>query len=94
MDILKIDQKLDRIERLLLHNKSVLTFEEACEYTGISSSYMYKLTAKKKIPHSCPNGKMLFFEKKKLDIWLLQNERKTIEEINSKAISYTHKNKR
>ena len=89
MNIIQIDQRLDKIEKLLLSNKKVLTFEEACDYTGISRSYLYKLTAGKKIPHSCPNGKMLFFDKDKLDSWLLQNERKSVQEIDSKALSYT-----
>lgn len=89
MSILQIDERLDKIEKLLLSNKKVLTFEEACDYTGISRSYLYKLTAGKKIPHSCPNGKMLFFDKDKLDSWLLQNERKSVQEIDSKALSYT-----
>jgi excisionase family DNA binding protein len=51
-----------------------LTFDEACDYTGISRSYLYKLTAKGKIPHSKPNGKLLFFEKTQLVEWLLQNK--------------------
>ena len=31
-----------------------------------SRSYLYKLTASGNIPHSKPNGKMIFFEKRKL----------------------------
>ena len=94
MSILQIDERLDKIEKLLLSNKKVLTFEEACDYSGISRSYMYKLTSGKTIPHSCPNGKMLFFDKDKLDSWLLQNERKSVQEIDSNALAYTLKNKR
>ena len=89
MNILQIDEKLDKLLKLFLTRKKVLTFEEACEYTSISNSYMYKLTAGKKIPHSCPNGKMIFFDKDKLDSWLLQNERKSIHDLDSKALTYT-----
>lgn len=64
MDYLELTERLDRIERLLVAHKEVLTFEEASEYAGISRSYLYKLTASKDIPHSKPNGKMIFFEKK------------------------------
>lgn len=73
MDNLLILDRLDRLEKLLIGSKEVLTFDEACDYTGISRSYLYKLTALGKIPHSKPNGKLLFFERRKLVDWLLQN---------------------
>ena len=94
MDNLIILERLDRIERLLFSNKEVLTFEEACEYTGISRSYLYKLTASNTIPHSKPNGKMIFFEKKKLNEWLLQNSIKSNDQIEAEALSYSFKNRR
>jgi len=94
MDYMELEERLDRIERLLTANKEVLTFEETSEYTGISRSYLYKLTAARKIPHSKPNGKMLFFEKAKLNTWLLQNGRKSRSEIETEALNYTFKNKR
>ncbi|SHE40316.1 DNA binding domain-containing protein, excisionase family [Arenibacter palladensis] len=73
MDNILILERLDRLERLLTAHKEVLTFEETCDYTGISRSYLYKLTSAGNIPHSKPNGKLIFFEKKKLNDWLLQN---------------------
>jgi len=94
MDNLFIFERLDRIEQLLTVNKEVLTFEETCDYTGISRSYLYKLTASGNIPHSKPNGKMIFFEKKKLNAWLLQNERKSNQEIEAEALTYSFKNSR
>ena len=94
MDYMELEERLDRIERLLTANKEVLTFEETSEYTGISRSYLYKLTAAREIPHSKPNGKMLFFEKAKLNTWLLQNGRKSRSEIETEALNYTFKNKR
>ncbi|WP_339654632.1 helix-turn-helix domain-containing protein [uncultured Maribacter sp.] len=94
MDIILIFERLDRLERLLTANKEVLTFEETCDYTGISRSYLYKLTATGNIPHSKPNGKMIFFEKRKLNDWLLQNGRKSHAEITDDALKYTFKNRR
>jgi len=64
-------QKLDEIEKSLLSTKKVLSFDEACRYTGFTSSYMYKLTANGSIPFSKPMGKVLFFDRQKLDEWLL-----------------------
>ncbi|GAA3627779.1 helix-turn-helix domain-containing protein [Flavivirga jejuensis] len=88
MDNLLILERLDRLEKLLIGSKEVLTFDEACDYTGISRSYLYKLTASGRIPHSKPNGKMLFFEKTKLVDWLLQNKRKSKHEIEAEALTY------
>ncbi|MEG3655832.1 helix-turn-helix domain-containing protein [Arenibacter palladensis] len=73
MDNFLILERLDNLERLMTAHKEVLTFEETCAYTGISRSYLYKLTSAGNIPHSKPNGKLIFFEKKKLNDWLLQN---------------------
>mgnify|MGYP003670874094 CR=1 FL=1 len=94
MDYLELEERLDRIERLLAANKEVLTFEETCDYTGISRSYLYKLTASGNIPHSKPNGKLIFFEKAKLNTWLLQIGRKSRSEIETEALNYTFRNKR
>ena len=73
MDDSHLEERLLRIENLIAANKEVLTLEEACEYTGISRGYMYKLTAAEKIPHSKPSGKMIYFERSKLNAWLLRN---------------------
>ncbi|CAM4279604.1 helix-turn-helix domain-containing protein [Gillisia limnaea] len=72
MDNLQLEDRLIRIEQLLLANKEVLTLEEACLYTGISRSYMYKLTSTEKIPHFKPRGKFIYFEREKLNSWLLK----------------------
>jgi excisionase family DNA binding protein len=68
--------------------KSILSFEEACIYTGFAESYMYKLTSARKIPHSKPNGKKIFFDKELLDKWLLGNPIATAEQINADAATY------
>lgn len=95
MDLISLNEKLDKIEKLLLGTKTVLTFDEACDYTGISRSYMYKLTAPgsdSSIPVSKPIGKVLFFDKKLLDSWLLRNSRNSKDQIESKALDYVLNN--
>lgn len=94
MDTILILERLDRLEKLLIGSKEVLTFDEASDYTGISRSYLYKLTASGKIPHSKPNGKMVFFDKKKLVDWLLQHKREPELKItdNTKAGNLANKN--
>lgn len=94
MDNIKLEERLDRIERLLVSNKTVLTFEQACNYTGISRSYLYKLTSSGDVPFSKPTGKIIFFSKEKLDNWLLQNSKKSNRELQNEALSYISKSKR
>ena len=81
-----IIQKLDRIEELLTDQSSKpLTFREAYNYLSVSSSYLYKLTSTGQIRHYKPSGKLIYFEKKDLDNWLLKNPVKSIDEINQEV---------
>ena len=91
---LELAQRLDRIERLLATQKKVLNFDEVCDYTGISKSYLYKLTSQNKIPFSKPNGKVIFFDKEELDKWLLLNKQKTVMEIEEDASNYMFQNRK
>ena len=93
MNELNIEERLNRIERLIISNKKVLTFDETCEYTGISRSYLYKLTSSGVIPFSKPNGKVIFFDSEKLNKWLLKNARKSVYEIEEEALNYNMKKK-
>ena len=68
--------------------KNVLTLNEACEFTGLSKAYMYKLTSTRQIPHSKPMGKMVYFERSVLEKWLLQNRVLTVSESEEKAINH------
>lgn len=54
--------------------KDVLTTREAAMYMGITMSYLYKLTMDAKIPCYKPNGKVVFFDRKELEQWLLRNK--------------------
>ena len=94
MDSIKLEERFNRLEKLLIANKKVLTFDEACDYSGISRAYMYNLTSKNKIPFSKPNGKVIFFSKDELDTWLLRNKQISKEEIKDKALNYVLKNKK
>lgn len=74
MSIHERNDRLDRIEKLVLTNrKKILTFEEACIYTGFTRSYLYKLTSLRKIPYSKPLGKTIFFDLDILNPWLAKN---------------------
>lgn len=79
-------QKLDSIEKKLseqnILEKDVLNMSEACQLLDISASNLYKLTSTKKIPHFCPNGKKLYFDKQELINWMKTN---SVKPSNSKS---------
>ncbi|WP_416441295.1 helix-turn-helix transcriptional regulator [Leeuwenhoekiella sp. A16] len=91
MNTIDLDERLERIESLLLAQKKVLTLDEACDYTGISRSYLYKLTSTGNIPHSKPGGKLIYFDIDLLNKWLLKNQRKSPSQIKQEALNYTLK---
>ena len=94
-----IPQKLSNIETMLqeqnLLKKDVLNFNDACNYLDISASHLYKLTSQKSIPHFCPQGKKLYFNRAELDEWLQRNRQTSTDEIETMAANYllTHKRK-
>ncbi|GAB3194128.1 excisionase family DNA binding protein [Pontibacter aydingkolensis] len=82
-------EKLNAIEQTLSKQnnylKPVLNFKEACEYMGVSSSFLYKLTSARAIEHFCPNGKMLYFNRLALDAWMQRNPKRTVPTIQNAA---------
>ena len=85
----KILERLDVIERnTLLASKKVLTIDDVALLTGISKSTLYKMTCKKLIPHHKPNTKLLFFDRKEVEEWCLQNRVNTWQEAEDKALAH------
>ena len=72
----------------LIEKDERLTLQEACGYLDLSTSTLYKLTSKNKIPHFKPNGKKIYFRKSDLNDWLFRNRVSTAEELEQKAIDY------
>jgi len=87
-----IERKLDELaalnKELAALNKETLNLKEAAKYLNVSCSHLYKLTYSKQIPHYKPRGKQVFFERKELDRWLLQNRQTTKAEMEQAAIDY------
>ena len=75
-----IQEQLEEIKQLLLSGKNILNVNELVSYTSYSKSHIYKLTSQNKIPYSKPGGKAIFFDKKEIDQWLLQNKVSPIDE--------------
>ena len=76
------------INPMSLQNAKVLSFEQGCEYLGYSKSYCYKLTSAGIIPFSKPNNKKIFFDREKLEAWMLGNPSKSHEERQIEAATY------
>lgn len=78
----QILEHLAEIKSLLLSKtKQVLTFEEFCNYAGISKSTGYKLTCTNQLPFYRPHGKLIYIERSDAENWLLQNRVKSVSEI-------------
>lgn len=90
----KLNTLEQKIEEQNLLKKEVLTFNDACRYLDFSASHLYKLTSQKKIPHFCPQGKRLYFNRTEIDAWLQSNRQISSEDIEKEAANYLIKNKR
>jgi excisionase family DNA binding protein len=84
----RIEMRQINIEALLLSQKTVLNFDEVAAYTGLSKSYLYKLSCSGGIPCYKPQGKHIYFNKLEIDSWLLQNRKATTSELDSQAATF------
>lgn len=88
-----MDIDLQQVANLITANiisttKAVLTVDEAAKYMGVSRSTLYKMTMRREIPFSKPNGKLIFINRAELEAWLMSNRVATADEIRDKAQAY------
>ena len=85
-----VQSELRELKQLtLLGTKKVLTTDDCALLTGLSKSYLYKLTASNKIPfYKGPGGKFCYFNKEEIEGWLMQHRAKTVDEIQAEATTY------
>lgn len=88
METLTLEKRVAELEKRLVDVKDILTIEEASKYTGLSKSYMYKLTSQHLIPYYKPLGKFIYFEKADIDIWLRQNRISSVIQLEDKVLRY------
>ncbi len=72
--------------------RKTMSLAEFCEYAGLSKQTAYKLTSAQKVPHS-KRGKRLYFDREKVDAWLLENQVATQAEIQERANTQLSKNR-
>lgn len=78
-----------KLKKLGKMEKNILTFSEAADYTGMSKSYLYKLTSTGAIPHYKPSGKLTYFNREELEAWVFSNRITPMNEIDQRATDYT-----
>lgn len=76
----------------IIAQKEILSFREALIYLDISESFLYKLTSKKAIEFSKPNGGRIYFKKSDLDKWMLQNESTSTSELEQGILNHLKRN--
>lgn len=69
-------------------NNKVLTLQQGAAYLGYAKSYVYKLTSAGILPFSKPNNKCIFFEREKLEAWMLSNAKTSAKEKQIEAATY------
>lgn len=94
MDTLQqIEARLASIENKLITAKELLTFDEVAELTGLSKSYLYKLTSARQIPHYKPNGRLIYFNRAEILEWMQRGKVATSEELETEAANYNAQRK-
>lgn len=83
----RIQQDRDKALTDTPTTRKIMSLTEFCEYAGLSRQTAYKLTSAQKVPHS-KRGKRLYFDREKVDAWLLENQVATQKEINQKSKDY------
>lgn len=64
----------------MISNKEILSFKEACAYLDVSESFLYKATSKRTIRFSKPNGGKIYFQRRDLNKWMMQNTQESVQD--------------
>ncbi|WP_407483514.1 helix-turn-helix domain-containing protein [Elizabethkingia anophelis] len=66
---------------------SFLSFKEALLFMDLSASTLYKMTSESRITFYKPNNGKIYFKREDLESWMMRNERKSLEAMESNLIS-------
>jgi len=86
-ELLKIKAMIN--ESIFLR-KEILDLKEACKYTGLSKSKLYKISSNHEIAVSKPEGK-LYFKREDLNAYMMSNYIPSKENINNNIKSLFNK---
>lgn len=71
-----------------LSAKQILNLDDVAMLTGLSKSYLYRLTSTHKIPYYKPSGKIMYFDRKDVEGWMRQNRVESTQEAEAAAVNY------
>ena len=83
-----MEQLADIKKFSLLAAKNILDINDVVALTGLSKSYVYKLTCRKEIPYYKPNGKLIYFDRQDVEGWMKQNRVISTVEVTVSANRY------
>lgn len=83
-DVQTLVNEIRQLREQLQSQERPLTLQEAAQYLNLSKSRLYVLTSTAQIPHFKPSKK-IFFQRKDLDAYLLQNRINSRQEAASQA---------
>ena len=86
-ELLKIKAMINESNFL---RKEILNLKEACKYTGLSKSKLYKISSNQKIAVSKPEG-TLYFKRQDLDAYMLSNYIPSRENVINNVSNYFNK---
>lgn len=88
MEEMIMEQLADIKKFSLLAAKNILDINDVVALTGLSKSYVYKLTCRKEILYYKPNGKLIYFDRQDVEGWMKQNRVISTVEAEQKASKY------
>lgn len=88
-----INVNVENLQKVqLITYKEILSFKEALIYLDVSESFLYKLNSKRVIDFTKPNGGKIYYQKKDLDNWMLQNTSKSTGTLEKEIYNHLKKN--
>ena len=86
-------KKVENLQRAqIAAYKEILSFKEALVYLDVSESFLYKLTHKKAIEFTKPNGGKIYFKKEILDDWMLQRQSESERVLEEEIFNHLKRN--
>lgn len=89
---MKIDSEKNLQKLNIIAHKEILSFKEALLYLDVSESFLYKLTSKREIEFTKPNGGKIYFKKQDLNNWMSQGNSKSIRVFEEEISNHLKKN--
>lgn len=86
-------ENVENLQRAqIIAHKEILSFKEALIYLDVNKSTLYKLTHKKEIEFTKPNGGKIYFKKSDLDNWMLKGQSESKRVLEDEIFNHLKRN--